>query len=44
VVANGSRLDAVVTGWIQLDSTTGEPSLLYPTTPPDPARRASDLP
>jgi spore germination protein YaaH len=30
VVANGSRLDAVVTGWIQLDSTSGEPSLLYP--------------
>ena len=30
VIANGSRLDAVVTGWIQLDSATGEPSLLYP--------------
>jgi len=30
VVANGSRLDAVVTGWIQLDSVSGEPSLLYP--------------
>src|SRR5690242_17579843 len=30
VTANGSRLDAVVTGWIQLDSVSGEPSLLYP--------------
>ena len=29
VRANASRLDAVVTGWIQLDSTTSEPSLLY---------------
>jgi spore germination protein YaaH len=28
--ANASRLDAVVTGWIQIDSTSGEPSLLYP--------------
>ena len=30
VVANGDRLDAIVTGWIQLDSVSGEPSLLYP--------------
>ena len=30
VIANGSRLGAVVTGWIQLDSVSGEPSLLYP--------------
>jgi len=35
VIANGPRLDAVVTGWIQLDSASGEPSLLYP----DDARR-----
>src|SRR5215471_8457832 len=30
VLANGSRLNAVVTGWIQLDSASGEPTLLYP--------------
>ena len=30
VIANGPRLDAVITGWIQLDSASGEPSLLYP--------------
>src|SRR5690348_10876324 len=35
VVANAARLDAIVTGWIQLDSVSGEPSLLYPD---DPAR------
>jgi len=29
MVANASRLDAIVTGWIQLDSVSGEPSLLY---------------
>jgi spore germination protein YaaH len=42
VIANGSRLDAVVTGWIQLDSVTGEPSLLYrddATRPGAPRRR-----
>ena len=36
VVAIGARLDAVVTGWIQLDSTSGEPSLLYPDSPSRP--------
>ena len=36
VVANAVRLDAVVTGWIQLDSVTGEPSLLYPDDPTRP--------
>jgi len=33
VLANGSRLNAVVTGWIQLDSASGEPTLLYPDDP-----------
>lgn len=37
VAANGSRLDAVVTGWIQLDSVSGEPSLLYPDGPARPS-------
>lgn len=31
--ANASRLDALVSGWIQLDSVSGEPSLLYPDEP-----------
>jgi spore germination protein YaaH len=44
VATNASRLDAVVTGWIQLDSASGEPSLLYPDDPtrldaPPPRRR-----
>jgi spore germination protein YaaH len=30
VRTNGPRLDAVVSGWIQLDSATAQPSLLYP--------------
>ena len=30
VRANASKLDAVVTGWIQLDSVTSVPSLRYP--------------
>ncbi len=30
VRASASKLDAVVTGWIQLDSVTALPSLLYP--------------
>src|SRR4029079_16394807 len=29
MVANASRLDAIVTGWIQLDSVSGETALLY---------------
>jgi spore germination protein YaaH len=29
VIANSARLDAVVTGWIQLDSTSGRPRPLY---------------
>jgi peptidoglycan-N-acetylglucosamine deacetylase len=43
VIANGSRLGAVVTGWIQLDSVSGAPSLLYPddaTRPGAPPPRA----
>jgi peptidoglycan-N-acetylglucosamine deacetylase len=36
VIANAARLDAVVTGWIQLDSVSGEPSLLYPDDPTRP--------
>jgi spore germination protein YaaH len=42
VAAIGGRLDAVVTGWIQLDSVSGEPSLLYPddqARPGSPRRR-----
>lgn len=42
VAAFGARLDAVVTGWIQLDSTSGEPMLLYPdnaSRPGMPSRR-----
>ena len=42
VLANASRLDAVVTGWIQLDSVSGEPSLLYAddsSRPGSPRRR-----
>ena len=31
--ANGARLDVAVTGWIQLDSLTGQPTLLYPDDP-----------
>jgi len=31
--ANASRLDVSVTGWIQLDSITGQPSLLYRDDP-----------
>jgi spore germination protein YaaH len=30
VRATSSKLDVVVTGWIQLDSVTGQPSLRYP--------------
>src|SRR6185295_13271195 len=30
VRSNASKLDVVVTGWIQLDSVTGQPSLRYP--------------
>ena len=37
VAAHAARLDAVVTGWIQLDSVGGEPSLLYPDDPARPA-------
>ena len=42
VAAAGRQLDAVVTGWIQLDSTSGEPTLLYPddaARPASPAQR-----
>lgn len=31
--ANATRLDVSVTGWIQLDSLTGRPTLLYPDDP-----------
>jgi len=41
IAAIGARLDAVVTGWIQLDSTSGEPSLLYSD---EPSRRAPGAP
>jgi peptidoglycan-N-acetylglucosamine deacetylase len=32
--AHRSELDAAVTGWIQLDSVSGRPELLYPDNPP----------
>jgi spore germination protein YaaH len=32
--AHRSELDAAVTGWIQLDSVTGQPELLYPDNAP----------
>ena len=35
--ANAARLDAAVTGWIQLDSVTGQPTLLYADTARIPA-------
>jgi Predicted glycosyl hydrolase len=31
--ANAARLDVAVTGWIQLDSLSGQPTLLYPDDP-----------
>jgi peptidoglycan-N-acetylglucosamine deacetylase len=31
--ANSTRLDVAITGWIQLDSLTGRPALLYPDDP-----------
>jgi spore germination protein YaaH len=40
--ANAPHLDAIVSGWIQLDSLTGSPTLLYPDDPsriPLPTRR-----
>jgi spore germination protein YaaH len=40
--ANAAHLDAIVSGWIQLDSVTGRPTLLYPDDPqriPAPTRR-----
>ena len=43
---NAPRLDAVITGWIQLDSLTGAPSRIYPDDPsrlPDGARRLALL-
>lgn len=42
VHANAAHLDAIVSGWIQLDSLTGQPALLYPDDPqriPPPTRR-----
>lgn len=43
VAAHGSRLSAVVTGWLRLDSLSALPSWAYPDTvhvPPGPARFA----
>src|SRR5581483_1787003 len=38
--ANAARIDVAVTGWIQLDSATGQPTQLYPDDP-TPARRGT---